>query len=478
MRFLSSIIIIFLVTIAISETACKKESLLTSGGTIRYSTDTVTFDTVFTSLGSFTTSFKIYNPQNQKINISSIKLENANGKGYFHINVDGYTDGANNIELMPKDSIWVFATVTVDPSDSLTPFFVEDNVITTMNGKQFKLPLVAYGQNAHYIVDSVLETQTWLTDKPYVIMHNAQVDRGATLTIPPGCRIYVHADSRLFVSGTLKAIGTKKDSIVFQGDRLDRAYFGNEGYPGEWGGLYFDSYSSGNMLDYVILKNCGGSTKLGTSTLYPAAIQVGIDSNFSSDYQVNINHTIIENSIGYGILCFTAHIKVQNTLINTCGANNLGISLGGNYEFDNCTFVTYGTNKVSHIDNPTVAITNYYKVDDQTTYAADLSLTMKNCAIWGSLDDEIITDKVNAAQFNVALDHCLYKSADALTDGITLTSNIVNKDPMFVNYQNWDYHSQAGSPLIDNGVPVPAITDDLDGNPRSGTPDIGCYEFK
>ena len=477
MRFSSSIIMIFLLIIAVSETACKKETTLNSGGTIRYSTDTVTFDTVFTSLGSFTTSFKIYNPQNQKINISSIKLENANGKGYFHINVDGYAGGANSIELMPKDSIWVFATVTIDPNDQNTPFIIEDNVITTMNGKQFKLPLVAYGQNAHYIVDSVLETQTWLTDKPYVIMHNAEVDSDATLTIPAGCHIYVHADSRLFVVGTLRAIGTKKDSIVFQGDRLDRAYFGNEGYPGEWGGLYFTPSSTNNVLDYVVLKNCGNSTKLGDAFIQPAAIQVTSD-HIRSDYQLTMNHCIIENSIGYGILSFSGSIKAQNCLINTCGANNLGITQGGTYEFNNCNFVTYGTNKVSHIDNPCVIISNFFTTDNISYVIGDLNATLRNCVIWGSMDQELYTTKLSQAAYNLTLDHCLYKKNDTLAAGITLTNNIVNKDPMFVNYQNWDYHPQAGSPLIDNGVSIPALTDDLDGNPRAGVPDIGCYEFK
>src|SRR5690606_16652327 len=133
------------------------------------------------------------------------------------------------------------------------PFVVEDNLVATLNGKSYAIPLMAYGQNAYYIVDSTITgNHTWKTDKPYVIIHNAAVDENSTLSIPAGCRIYVHADSRLIVLGTLKVKGTKQDSVIFQGDRLDRKYFGNEGYPGEWGGIYFTSTSSNNEIDYAI----------------------------------------------------------------------------------------------------------------------------------------------------------------------------------------------------------------------------------
>ena len=41
--------------------ACKNDNVVTADGELRFSSDTVTFDTVFTTLGSATLSFKIYN---------------------------------------------------------------------------------------------------------------------------------------------------------------------------------------------------------------------------------------------------------------------------------------------------------------------------------------------------------------------------------------------------------------------------------
>src|SRR5690606_38660932 len=111
------------------------------------------------------------------------------------------------------------------------------------------------------------------------------------LVIPPGCRIYMHADSRLFVLGRLLAKGSKTDSIIFQGDRLDRNYFGNVGYPGEWGGIYFFESSFGSELDWVVLRN-GGNSARGT---LPATIQVTGNNASVGTRQLTMTHTVIEN---------------------------------------------------------------------------------------------------------------------------------------------------------------------------------------
>lgn len=477
-------ILIPVLAVILLSVSCKKSNdVIRSGGTLAFNTDTLTFDTVFTAAGSFTTQLKIYNREDKAVNISSVRLENGDNS-YFHLNVNGFEgNNVKNVEIAANDSIYVFATVNIDPNDSVnTPFLITDKLIATLNGAEYTLPFMAFGQNAHYVVDSVLKSDTWLTDKPYVIIHNALVDSGETLTIPPGCRIYVNADSRLYVDGTLRAIGTKQDSIIFQGGRLDRKYFGYEGYPGEWGGLYFTGNSTNNILDYVILKNCGNSTRIGTGQVLAAAIQVNFEEAQLQSYTLEMHHTIIENSIGYGILSFAGKIYADNCLINTCGAQSLAIFEGGSYEFNNCTFVTYGTDKVSHIDNPTVAVLNYRDIDDVSYQPGNLYGTFRNCVIWGSLDDEVFINKKDGAECDLALTNCLVKSKKGIPDYVKDRNTcIVNQDPQFEDYKKWDYRPKAGSPMINNGTTPPAdrqITDDLDGNPRIIPFDIGCYEAK
>ena len=220
--------------------SCKKETLLQTGGELRFSTDTLSFDTVFTQYASFTLSIKIYNPQNQKIKVGSVRLEQGD-QSFFSLNVDGVSGNrVTDIDVAANDSFYVFATVRIDPTNENNPFIIEDRLIATLNGAEFSIPVYAYGQNAHYYTASLIsQNTTWVNDKPYVIVKNAMVDSGVTLTIQPGCKIYMNQDARFFVWGNIIAEGTKQDSIIFQGNRLDRAYFGYEGYPGEWGGFYF-----------------------------------------------------------------------------------------------------------------------------------------------------------------------------------------------------------------------------------------------
>src|SRR5690606_9424329 len=107
-------------------TSCKKEQYLHSGGMLKFSTDTLNFDTVFTSLGSFTLGLKIFNPESQKIKISSVRLEQG-ASSFFRLNVNGIPGNeVSDLELAANDSLYVFATVKIDPTDEDAPFVVQD----------------------------------------------------------------------------------------------------------------------------------------------------------------------------------------------------------------------------------------------------------------------------------------------------------------------------------------------------------------
>ncbi|RYZ56476.1 MAG: hypothetical protein EOP49_00220 [Sphingobacteriales bacterium] len=459
--------------------SCKKDKLLTSGGDIRFSTDTLTFDTVFTELGSFTLGLKLFNPQDQPVNISSIRLANGDSS-FFSLNVNGIPGNIiQDVELAANDSIYVFATVKIDPRNQSNPFLIEDRLIATLNGKEFSIPFYAYGQDAHYVTGDSVLTTTWLTDKPYVIIHSALVPQGNTLTIPAGCRIYLNADSRLYVLGRLITNGTKQDSVIFQGNRLDRAYFGYQGYPGEWGGIYFHTTSTGNELNWTIIKNCGNSIDGGLPFAIEAAGQ-----GPGAGTQLTMKNCIIENSIGFGLLAFNSNIRAQNSMIHTTGTQALALLQGGDYVFDNCNFINYLPSKISHIDEPTVALLNYFDTSDVGYREGNLEAVFRNCQIYGSLKNELVAGKKGSASFHAVFDHCLIKREDPFPDNISSAElstpgSIFNADPLFEDYKKLNFRPKAGSPLINAGIPVSPITNDLDDKPWSvaDTFDIGAYKY-
>ncbi|MBO9573706.1 MAG: hypothetical protein J7497_16075, partial [Chitinophagaceae bacterium] len=236
--------------------SCKKDSFITgSEAKLNLSEDSIYFDTLFTSTGSVTQYFKVFNDNDQKLKISRIAV-NGGVASYFRINADGVSGPeVTDLEIEANDSLYVFITVKIDPSAADLPYIVEDSINIDFNGNTRKVKLSAWGQNATFL-NSVLIDQdvTFTNERPFVILGGMLVGEGATLNIEKGTKIYLHADAPLLVDGTLKAIGETFDStkIIFQGDRLDAGY---KDYPGAWPGIYFSNKSANNILKHVIVKN-------------------------------------------------------------------------------------------------------------------------------------------------------------------------------------------------------------------------------
>ena len=456
--------------------SCRKQKVLTTGGVLKFSTDTLKFDTVFTAAGSFTTGLLIYNTQDEPVIVSSVRLKNG-ASSYFHLNVDGFSgNNVSNLHIAAHDSLYVFATVNIDPTIDTTPFIIYDQLIATLNGKDFGVEFTAFGQNAHYIInDSFGGNTTWDTHLPYVVVHKCVIGPGATLNIPPKCRVYMHQDARFFVFGTLKSgVGSmgQSDTVVFQGDRLDRAYFGYIGYPGEWGGIYVAAGGTCSLTN-SILKNCGGSTYYYNFLTQSAAVEVD-----SGGYLV-MDKSIITNSFGHGILGFEGNVTATNCLVNYCGGEALAVILGGKDSFTNCTFANYSTAALSHINNPTVGIVNWLQIGDNLYAHANLNAVLRNCIVWGSLDSELVCDTSGTPagmSTYMLFDHCVLDKGSQTEPFVQLNA-CTTHDPRFKDPVNFNFHLDGGdsSSAAGNGTPALMPSTDLGWQIRT-TNDIGCYQ--
>ena len=89
---------------------------------LRFSTDTLFFDTVFATVGSITLPLKVYNDFDGTLLIDEIELESGLVSQY-RINVNGepLTNSGQplrDVPLQPGDSLYLFVEVTVDPNES------------------------------------------------------------------------------------------------------------------------------------------------------------------------------------------------------------------------------------------------------------------------------------------------------------------------------------------------------------------------
>ena len=444
---------------------CKKESFINSeDARISISVDTLHYDTVFTTTGSITQKFKVINLNNQKLLLTHIKLMGGSGS-FFHMNVDGIaTDDAQNLELAANDSIYVFVNVTIDPNSANLPFVVQDSIEVSFNGNQQLVQLQAYGQNAHFLKNAFITVNTSFgSDLPYVILGALVVDTGVTLNLDPGCRMYVHANAPLIIDGSLVANGTKADSIVFRGDRLDPDY---KDLPASWPGIFFRASSNNNSLTHAHILNAYQAVVLDQ----PAS---------TTSPKVTLNACVIDNAYDAGILSLNSSLKAENCLISNCGINVL-LANGGNYEFDQCTVASYSNIYLSH-KQPVLAITNWDSVNNQvSTYP--LSANFQNCIFWGdygTVTDEVITSRRGTDPFTINFNHVLYKAQTVPSD-ITFVSPILNEDPFFdlidPGGRIFDFHlNRNPSPAIKAGADI-GVTTDLDDLPRIPPPDLGCYQ--
>ncbi|HTQ64399.1 MAG TPA: choice-of-anchor Q domain-containing protein [Puia sp.] len=459
--------LLFVVTAFIIFFSCKKDSFITSSGAIiSFSADTLYFDTVFTSTGSITEFVKINNLNDQKLMLSGIKLMGGT-QSPFKINIDGAVGPeSTNIEMAANDSLYIFVTVTINPSSANLPFVIEDSIQVSFNGNTRYIQLQAWGQNAHFLQNEIITGNViWTNDLPYVILGGLLVDSNSTLTIEKGCKIYNHADAPFLIDGTLQVQGEKYDStkVYFSSDRLDDPY---NGYPGSWPGIFFRSTSKDNLLEFAVIRNA-----------YQGIIAENPSVN--SNPKVALSECIIDNIYDAGILGVQSDIQATNCLVSNCGKNIL-LGYGGNYNFTHCTVASYSNDYIQHT-MPVLVVSNYI-TQGNSILTGDLTGNFVNCIFWGdngTVDDEVVVYKQGNTVFNVSFSNCLWKVKDmpAATD----TSNIIsNLDPLFelINNQQriYDFHLMNGSPAIDRGKDA-GIVSDLDGNPRPvGNPDLGCYE--
>ena len=442
--------------------ACRKERVTTNpDARLTTSTDTVRFDTVFTTTGSITQTIKLFNTNKEGIRITSLRLTGGAASA-FQINANGTPGPAiENLELAGNDSAYVFVSVTIPATAATTTFIVQDSIEVVYNGNKKWIQLEAFGRNAHFLRNhTITGTEVWNADKPYVLLGKLLIEKDAHLTINEGCAIYAHANAPMVVEGQLTVHGDKWDStkVIFTGDRLDKPY--NE-LPGSWPGILFTESSHDNLLQHAVLKN---------------AYQAIVVEPSSIPNKLRINETIITNASDAGILASNASITAQNLLIRNCG-KGMVLQDGGTYNFTHATVAGFSTLYLPH-KNPVLAISN---AAETTTH--DLNAVFRNCIFWGlsggAVPEEIVVLKKDNGVFNVQFDGVLWP-VTRIPEGASVTTEPLTSDPEFdsVDAENkiYDFHLKQTSPARTSGVPT-SVSLDLDGNPRPAlNPDLGAYQ--
>lgn len=465
-------------------TSCKKDNLNTSAG-VQFSADTLTFDTLFTSLGSTTKFFTIRNNQKDPVVISSIQLASGVASSY-RINVDGDSGTVfRDIEIPAKDSIYVFVEVTVDPNAADLPFLIMDSLQFVTNGRRQQVILQAYGQNAHFFnADSIENNTVWNNDLPYVILNYLQIKPGASLTINQGCTVYFGGGAAMIVEGDLTVNGTDTSNmVIFRGIRLDKDIANRpyDDFPGQYAGVFFLRNSTGT-LRYLNMRNSAYGLNIGNIKASSSAAENVAQlqaMNLNNAPEVNIYNSRIYNHAFYGVFGFLGKVYAENSLFYSCGKNVLGIYNGGDYQFTNCTFYTRGSAYISHAKEPLFYMNNYFEyAPGQFIFADSSRADFNNCILYGTLEEEIVGQdaSLNPHRIDLNFNHCIVKTALNISNSIF--NNCKKDDPQFLDVFKNKFQLKTSSPAVDFSGPV-FTNDDIDGFAISGASrDCGAYELQ
>jgi hypothetical protein len=506
---------IFTISILILWSSCRKDfDFAPSTGSLQFSKDTIYLDTVFTNIGSSTYNLKVYNRSNTDIVIPSLRLAQGEASNY-RLNVDGNAGKTfQNVELLAKDSMFVFIETTLDIqalAASDTQFLYTDVVEFDSGSNYQKVELVTLVKDAVFIYPNrdnttgIIETLTFDVDgdgnadetaiqgrfleddeltftneKPYVIYGYAAVDEGKTLNINAGARVHFHANSGLIVTNTasLKVNGAPstdpellENEVIFEGDRLEPLF---ENVPGQWGTIWLFNGSEANAINYATIKNAT------IGVLSEGDQAAAID-------KLTITNSQIYNSSNFGLLGRATSIAADNLVINNSGQSSFAGTYGGKYNFTHCTIANYWNSSFRQF--PSVLLNNFIVDENNDTFTNNLdAANFNNCIIYGNDNPEFILDEDSGSDFNFKFTNCLirFENNNAnftgenydFNNGSLYENVLFNQDPDFRNA--FENELIIGDDSAANGFGNIAFANqvpfDILNINRTSSPDLGAYQ--
>jgi hypothetical protein len=496
-----------------------------SPGGLEFSRDTVYLDTVFSDIGSSTYTLKVYNRSDKDIAIPSLRLKKGQSSNY-RLMVDGMPGKEfNNVELLAKDSLFIFIETTANIADTNPADFLytdeiefhstsgvqEVHLVTLIQDAYFLYPqrdtsgpqvlyeAVRWDSESNpgdpeYLPGFYLDESDpvngdeyhWNNSKPYVIYGFATVPDGKTLVVDPGARIHFHAGSGLMVrpGGKLQINGqpsadeeTLENEVIFEGDRLEPRFAETAG---QWFSILLMSGEE-NSINHLTLKN----SYMGIWAKAP-------EGDGTTIPKLNITNSQIYNSGTYGILSVHSNITANNLVVNKAGLASVSLSQGGTHNFTHCTIANY-SNAYNQVP---LELSDYFDFKE-TRRVSDFDGSFTNCIFWSSGNLGIRHNRETSvtSNYNFQFTNCLIKFYDysniykgtALynfdgpeynTSKIAESSSTGQARVNFTDPQKNILTIEEGSGAIGLGINSTQGTLDLAGKMRDTSPDAGAYEFQ
>lgn len=445
---------------------CIEDGFTTSpSDTLVFSRDTVSFDTVFTDLGTPTARLVVHNNAKKGINISSIRF--ADPQTRFRLNVDGVSGSEfHDVEIRPRDSIYVFIECYIPAEGGDEPRLVSDKLEFVTNGVTQDVVVEAWGQNVTRLRNVRVDGEMRLTaDRPYVIFDSLTVERGALLRVDPGARLLFHDGASLVVEGRIEAVGTTDRKIQMRGDRLDNVLpdVSYDIMAGQWKGMRIAAESFDNRLEFVDMR----STVQG----------LVIDSTANvSRRKLTLVNSWLHNSQGNVLTSSYAKVDAYGCIFSEA-ANSVVSLTGGSHDFLQCTIAN--NYLFSAIRGPLLHLGHVLPAHAEENDLPLMQARFANGIIYG-LGSDLNEEDLTGSEV-----YFLYVSLKSKgEDDDNFRNCLWDTDPLFLTDRAeyyFNYGLQADSPVAAAGDPAlvtPLVLTDMAGHDRlaRGNPSLGALQ--
>jgi hypothetical protein len=389
--------------------------------------------------------FTLYNYRVTPITISSVNFETTSfttntsfpitiepfGTGIINIDLNNSTTGTvnNNMEIISVE-------LPQGLSVGLSGIGVEGNVLT------------GYLSGTYDVAQ-------------YRISGDITIADGDTVYLDAGTEFLFDSEVNFNIYGTLKAIGTESDSIIFDN-------YGEE----RWSGFRLENASDATEFSYVRIT---GSEKIQENGFF---VNNGGGMNLINSNPI-LSHVLISDNM-VGMLSFGGGMYLQSSnpiLTHVTITNNTANSGGGMYLCDysnpTLTHVTI-TNNTSDFFGGGMHLWDY-----SNPTLTNVTITNNTAGALGGgihfegsnslLTNSIVWDNSPESIYLTSDEEPIITYSD-IEGGWEGEGNI-DLDPLFTDPENGDYTLQEGSPCINAGIVIENM------EYYGSAPDMGAYEF-
>jgi hypothetical protein len=215
-----------------------------------YTEEHPAFSHVFSNVGSWgaTKMFKLYNYRQTPITITDIQFSTSS-----------FTTDIRSLIIEPFSTgiinIFVNNSIIGEVEDAMV-------LVSEDLGEGYSIPLYVTGSSDQYISGDI--TGEYLAGD-YIVNDDINIQAGETVYISSGTKFFFEHAHDFNVYGTLIAIGTESDSIIFDKSTSQR-----------WSGMNIDE---GANVEFRYVRISGGNTGISLSTPDPILAHVNISNN-------------------------------------------------------------------------------------------------------------------------------------------------------------------------------------------------------